>query len=139
MEENTNNAENEVVKASTSEYTKEDKEKNKVMAILSYLGILAFVAYFVGAKDSKWVKFHAVQGVNLAIVSLGAMIVLNVLNIVFAIIFSGVLETLFGLVLTLLIGAVGLGTFVFMLLGILNVLKGEAKKLPLISKIKILK
>ena len=42
----------------------QDAEDNKLMALLSYLGPLAFVPYFV-AKQSPFAQFHAVRGLNL--------------------------------------------------------------------------
>jgi uncharacterized membrane protein len=46
---------------------KKDIEENKVLAALSYLGILVLVPILAG-KDSKFVKFHAKQGLVLFIV-----------------------------------------------------------------------
>jgi len=43
-----------------------DVEKNKVMAMLSYIGILVLVP-LLAAKDSKFAKFHAKQGLVLLI------------------------------------------------------------------------
>ena len=57
------------LKDSSAEYTKEEKDAGKLMAILSYIGILCLIPYFV-EKDNKYVRYHAIQGLNLFIISL---------------------------------------------------------------------
>ena len=46
---------------STYEFDQKDIEQNKVMALLSYLGILVLVP-LLGAKGSKYARFHTSQG-----------------------------------------------------------------------------
>ncbi|MBQ3610415.1 MAG: zinc ribbon domain-containing protein, partial [Bacteroidaceae bacterium] len=48
----------------SAEYDKTDAEANKVMALLSYFGILVLVPIFA-AKHSPFVRYHANQGVVL--------------------------------------------------------------------------
>ena len=111
-----------------------DSDK-KIMAALSYISILALIPFFT-EKNDQWVRFHAVQGMNLLIISL-AVFVITFVGAFFAIIpFIGVIIAgLIGLVASL----VSLGLFVLSIIGIVNVVKGEAKELPIISKIKIIK
>ena len=45
-----------------------DIEQNKVMAVLAYIGPLVLVP-ILAAKDSKFAKFHANQGLTLFICS----------------------------------------------------------------------
>ena len=52
------------LKDTTNEYDKKEIENGKVMAILAYLGILCLIPYFA-EKDNKYVRFHAIQGLNL--------------------------------------------------------------------------
>ena len=47
-------------------YDKNDIKSNTLLAILSYLGLLAFIPYFA-PNESKFVKYHATQGMNLLI------------------------------------------------------------------------
>ena len=112
----------------TGEYTKEDIEKNKTMAILSY--ILPFIPYFA-EKESKWVRYHAIQGMNLLIIAI-------VISIA-----SQILYMILGWSLWWVVNAItsicSLGIFVLAILGIMNVSKGEAKELPIIGNIKIIK
>ena len=50
----------------TADYAQDDIEKNKVMAVLAYFGILVLIPIFA-AKDSKFARFHANQGLVLAL------------------------------------------------------------------------
>ena len=54
-------------KESSSKFDKKDIENNIFLAMLSYIGIFALVPYFIH-NDSKYVKYHAVRGINLLIV-----------------------------------------------------------------------
>ena len=46
------------------EFTQEDINQNKVMAIFAYIGPLVFVPMFA-AKQSKFAHYHTVQGFTL--------------------------------------------------------------------------
>jgi len=95
-------------------------ENNKLMGILSYIGILVLIPIFA-AKDDPFVRYHANQGLVNFIVALVAS-VLTAIPIV-------------GIVA----GLVGIVCFVFSILGIINVVKGEMKPLPFIGGIQIIK
>lgn len=109
-------------------FDQEDIEKNKTIAALSRLGILFFLP-MVSCPDSEFAKFHANQGLLLLIV-------------IFA---CGVAATILGFIpfIRFLSGIVyGLASLVFLalaILGIMSALKGEAKELPIIGHIQILK
>lgn len=113
---------------STAEMDANDIQNNKVFAILAYIGILVLVTIF-GAKESKFARFHANQGLVLLICGavvdaiFGVLCLIPVVRIVFVII--GGLVTLVWLAL--------------MVLGIVNSARGYAKELPVIGKFKILK
>ena len=94
---------------------------NKLMAAISYIWILFLVPLFA-AKDDAFARYHANQGLLLFLVS----IILGVIGIIPVI---GTIIAFVG----------GIATFVFMILGILNALKGEMKPLPLIGGIEIIK
>ncbi len=104
---------------STSEYAPEDIEKNKVMAVLAYI---IFLIPLLAAKDSKFARFHTNQGLVLFI---GAVIA----SVVAAIpVIGWIVAPILSLAITVLA-----------ILGIVNVLNGRAKELPVIGKFKILK
>ncbi|MBR5700410.1 MAG: zinc ribbon domain-containing protein [Bacteroidales bacterium] len=113
------------------EYDPQDIEKNKVMAILAYFGILVLVPIFA-AKDSKFAKFHANQGLLVCI-----------LGILVGIIYRVLLKVATTLTMISLVGFIGMALWIFVgvlaIIGIVNAAKGQAKELPLIGKIKILK
>ena len=51
----------------TEEFEQEDIQNNKTMAILAYIGILVLIPIFA-AKESKFARFHANQGLVLLII-----------------------------------------------------------------------
>jgi len=103
----------------------QDVADNKVMAILSYFGIL-FVIPLFAAKESPFAKFHANQGLLLFLAEIALYIVYYILLLVLPII---------GLIFSILF----LGITVLAIIGIINAAKGEAKELPLIGKYRIIK
>ena len=112
----------------TSEFEEQDIQDNKVMGILAYIGLLVLVPIFA-AKNSKYARFHANQGLVLLIC---AAIVLTVLNILGIIPYVGIVFRIISYLASLAV--TGLAVF-----GIVNVARGKAKELPLIGKFKILK
>ena len=112
----------------TAEFDAADIESNKVMGILAYLSWLVLIPIFA-AKDSKFARFHANQGIVLAIAEIIVWVVLGILTKI------PLIGWLFGLVE----GIVSLVCLIFALLGIVNAAKGRAKELPFIGKFKILK
>ena len=69
----------------TSYYSKSDIEGNKLMAVLSYIGILVLVP-ILAAKDSPFAKYHAAQGLNLLIVDVAWCIVSGIVSLIFGLI-----------------------------------------------------
>jgi len=114
-----------------------DAQDNKVMGILAYLGFLVLVPIFA-AKESKFAKFHANQGLLVCLLYVAYGIVYGILNAIFAAIF---LYNSFGLysLLTTVLGLGFLVVTILEILGIVNAVKGEKKELPVIGKFKILK
>ena len=110
-----------------------DAQDNKIMGILAYLWILVFVPIFV-AKESPFARFHANQGLILFIATIALNIVLYILTFILFFIMPA-LAVITGILYSL----VGLGALVFVIIGIINVTKGEMKELPIIGKYKILK
>lgn len=130
MEDNVNSTENEKVQSEevkTGEvveadgYSEKEKEDGKLMAILSYISFLAFIPYFV-EKNNKFVRYHAIQGVNLAIIEL-------ILYAIGMIPFLGWLLSSIGNIVMVILS----------IIGIINVCNGEAKELPIVGKFKFIK
>ncbi len=111
---------------------KQDVEQNKVMAILAYLGILVLVP-ILAAKESKFARFHANQGLILCIASIAYWVVYSILStIILSISWS----------LYFLVSILGFASIVFLVLaiiGIVNAANGQEKELPVIGKFQILK
>ena len=105
----------------TSEYEESDIEATKIISLFAYLGIL-FLIPLLAAKDSKFARFHANQGIVLFICSL----IIGVISII--------------PILGWIVGAVGgVAILILAVIGIINAVGGKAKELPLIGKYRILK
>lgn len=118
----------------TSYYSRSDIEGNKLMAVLSYLGILVLVP-ILAAKDSPFAKFHATQGLNLLIVSVAWSIVSGIIGAILGAIGVTFLSVLWSIITWL----VSIVIFLTMVIGIINAAQGKAKELPIIGGFRILK
>lgn len=117
---------------STASFSPEDVEKNKVMGILSYLGILVLIPIFV-AKDSPFARYHVNQGLILCIAAI-------IYGVAYTILSSVILAISWRLYFVVsLLGLVGVVFAILAVIGIINVVNGRAKELPLIGKYRILK
>ena len=101
-------------------YEPSDIEANKLFAILAYLGPLVFVPIFA-ARNSKFAKFHANNGLVIFIV----WILSNILRVI-------PIVKHFVWIISILIAIVDI-------IGLVQAIKGEAKPMPVISDIKIIK
>ena len=63
----------------TAEFDQQDINNNKVMAILAYFGILVLVP-ILGAKESKFARFHANQGLVLCVCGCAVWLVVSILT-----------------------------------------------------------
>ena len=123
----------------TAQFTPQEIEEGKVMSILSYLGILVLVPILAG-KESKYIRFHANQGLLLCLAWVVWVIADGILSAVLrAILWRGLslweLYRTTSWVLDLVYLVIG----VLAIIGIINVLNGRAKELPFIGKYRILK
>lgn len=92
------------------------QDKNTPMGILAYLGPLVIVSYLV-AKEEPFVKFHIKQGLVLLVIE----VAIRILAPMF-----GSMYSLFNLL--------DLTVLVFIVIGIVNVVKGDEKELPFIGQ-----
>lgn len=128
-------------KNSTKSFTKKDIENNKKLAVLSYLSILALIPYFAH-QDSKYVKFHAKQGMNLLLVWIIYYIFYRLVSsfkINSNCIFQGIVNycQVTPWWISFPLNLLGIAIFALALIGIINVIQGKAKELPLIGNIKL--
>lgn len=105
-------------------------EDNKVIFVLSYLGVLFFLP-LVACPDSKVGRFHANQGLVLLIAGIAGQIVLTIL--------SSFAPWGLWIIFSLLSMVYGLAIFILAILGMVNAYKLEQKPLPVIGTITILK
>lgn len=112
----------------TSEYDPADIEANKIFALFAYISWLVLIPIFV-SKDSKFARFHANQGLVLAIAEIVVWVVLG---------FLGGLP-LIGWVFKLVDGLFSLVCLGYAIIGIVNAVNGRAKELPIVGKFKLLK
>ena len=116
-------------------FNTEDVNGNKVFGILAYIGILFLVPLFA-AKDSQYARFHTNQGLVLFIAEVILNIAAKIVIGIFSVASLGLLAVPISIVLNLVVWAFNLG---FMILGIVHACSGEAKVLPVIGKITILR
>ena len=112
-------------------FSNEEIKNGKVMAIFSY--IFPLVPYII-EKNNKWVRFHAIQGMNLLIFSL--------LSSIFITFFTNLLCNMYSYLWTIM-GILSTAVYILIILlclkGIINVVKGIAKKLPIVGSFRIIK
>ena len=103
--------------------SKDDIEKNKMNAVLSYIGILILVPLLSEeAKKSPYAKFHMNQGLVLLV----SGIALGVISIV--------------PVLGWLVGFVGsIALFVIWIMALIGAVNGEMKRVPILGDIELIK
>ena len=132
--QNTQNAQNFVnnmmnTADTTSQFDPQDINDNKGMSVLAYIGIL-FLIPLLACPNSRFARYHTNQGLVLFLLELA----IGVVTSIFAFI------PVIGPIICGLISAVGgIFTLVLMILGIINAAQGQAKELPLIGKITLLK
>ncbi len=95
-----------------------DIEDNKVMALLSYIGVLVLVP-LLAKKDSKYAQFHAKQGLVLFLGEVINGILYLIPGVNFVWFFIGWIVSIFFIILSIM--------------GIINAYQGHAKELPVIG------
>lgn len=98
-------------------------QDEKTMAIVAWF--IFFVPLLTDQKDSKYVKFHVNQSLNLTLVAIAGYFVASMLAVV--------------LIGFLLMPIIGIATFVLWIMGLLSAINGEQKKLPLIGNFELIK
>lgn len=115
----------------SGEFRADDIEQNKLLAVLSYFSLLVILPIFL-AKESKYARFHANQGMILMIVTMGWQFASSMLSLAFSRFWW---QLRFVLPFT---GIVYILLLVLFVMGVANALSGKAKELPLIGKFRIL-
>ena len=126
MEEKNNNEE----KKENIDEKKGDKNdiaKNKAMAIIGYPFFFLFFIPLLDdeTKNSPFAKFHANQQLAILICCFGGIMVSSFLTVIW--------------IGAILIPLIGIATFAFVIMGMINAANGEMKKLPIIGELKLIK
>ena len=108
--------------ADSPEEVVQDRQDNKLMAVIAYLGIL-FIVPLLAAKNSRFAMYHANQGIILSIVTFGLYIIGSIIPIIGWLLILP-LATLFW--------------FIWAIIGIINAANEREKSLPLIGGFNIL-
>jgi predicted membrane protein len=113
----------------TSQFDPQDINNNKGLSVLAYIGFL-FLVPLLACPNSKFARYHTNQGLVLFLLEFALGVVTGILGII----------PIAGLIIGGLLSAVGgIFTLVLMIMGIINAAQGQAKELPLIGKITLLK
>ncbi len=92
-------------------------QNKTLMGVLAYLGILIIIPFLM-AKDDPFVKFHIKQGLLLVIVEVAIWVLGSAMWQLWTI-----------------LSLVNLAAIVFSIIGIVNVVQGNQKELPLIGSL----
>ena len=139
-------------KPNEKEASKKDISAGKGMAILSYFGILALIPYF-SEKNNKFVRYHAIQGMNIFLVLVAYAIIVSVVsgivwsatvgNCVSSVYYGSAVGCTGGFgaasIVSLIFGLGYLALGIICILGIVYAAQGQTKEVPLLGKIKIIK
>ena len=110
-----------------------------VAAVLSYVfNWVSGLVFFLIEKESRLVRFHAMQSLILAVVFFVGMIALYIVWAILAIItsqISGLLATLVGIVVGLLIFVFFIAAVIGWILGMVKAYQGQFFKLPVIGNL----
>ena len=120
------------LKDHSKDYTKKEKEEGKAFAILSYIGILCLIPYFA-EKKNKYIRFHAVQGLNLFLINIIYSVAVVVASMILVFI------PIIGAIAIMLLGVLSYGFYALYIWGIVNACQDKAKELPIVNKIKLIK
>lgn len=118
---------------STGTSTDTKDQDNKIIFMLSYLGILFFLPLVV-CPESKVGRFHANQGLLICIASIAGSIVLGIVSFILL-----AISSYFLFITNLLSWAFRLAIIALVIMGMLNANKGEMKPLPVIGRFTIIK
>src|SRR5882724_11447359 len=109
-----------------------------IAALLAYLlGFLGGLIFFFMEKSSRFVKFHAMQSilfqVLIAVYVIFAIIVSVILGVLGAAMNGGIIITILGGLLTLVLVVVSLAFFIGFVMLLIKAFQGQTFKLPIIG------
>lgn len=106
----------------TARFDPQDIADNKWLAIFCYFGIMTMIFALIAKPDSKFIKYHANQGLDLMILGVASIVVCII--------------PILGWIVA---GVASIFSLVCSIIGIVNCCNGRAKELPLIGGIRIIR
>ena len=125
-------------KDETGRFDSMDIQNNKVLAVLSYIGIFVLIPIFAG-KNSPYARYHANQGLVLFLAEIIWWVFCSVINLALG--FLDIFGPLFWIIHSVVDGILGILSLAFLALviyGIVNAVTGKAKPLPFLGRFTLL-
>ena len=125
----------------TSNFDSRDIEKHKDTSYLCYISVFALIPAFTQSEDSKYIRFHANQGLALAIVEIICLIlavISKLLSDAFIDSYLFVFVALPALLIFSITTFILTFSFFFTIFGIVQLRSGAAYKIPLLGNWDIL-
>jgi uncharacterized membrane protein len=91
-------------------------QNRTLMGVLSYIGPLVLIPFFMGAKSDPFVKFHMRQGFVMFVIEILAMLLFRMVPMVW-----------------IISPLVNLATLILSIIGIVNVVHGKEKEIPVVG------
>ena len=120
----------------TSYFTKKDRDRHHITAAFSYFAFFVLIP-LIFSRRSHYARFHANQGLVLTLVFLSYTLVTRLFVSFLDMLFGGVYATIPN-TLSSIFNFGSLFFFVLLIFGISNAVKGRAKELPLIGRIRFI-
>ena len=111
----------------TMNFDPADIQTNQTYCIFAYLSWLVLIP-LLAAPNSRYAKYHSNQGILLAIAGTVGSTVLGVLGLI----------PFVGLIFSIILGLYSAIILVFAVIGIIHVINGQARPLPLIGGFKLI-
>lgn len=108
-----------------------DVESEKVLAILSYIGVIGLVLHFAKVCKTDFGKFHALQGTNVFILEVAISVVAAIIKFSLSLIGLKFVGALFDVA--------SIAGWILSIIGIIYVCEGKKEELPIIKDFKFIK
>lgn len=122
-------------KDETNRFKQEDIENNSALAVLSYMPFMFFIPMII-KPTSGYLRYHGIQGLTMFLTFVGLEFVDVLLCAIANAAVPGAVGSYISIAVTLI---ANLCVLLLIAIGIANAVKGYARELPIIGKIKLLK
>lgn len=122
-------------KDETNRFKQEDIENNSALAVLSYIPFMFFIPMII-KPTSGYLRYHGIQGLTMFLTFVGLEFVDVLLCAIANAAVPGAVGSYISIAVTLI---ANLCVLLLIAIGIANAVKGYARELPIIGKIKLLK